>query len=319
MNSKLVNGIIRITVSFTLIGALFFVMRKQLADVFDLLLNIKLQFFIAAVILAFVAHFFLAMRLKLFLNAQRIKINVKEAVGLTLIGYFFNNFLPTTVGGDVVKAHYASKKTEGKLHSFTSVFMDRFIGLLALVLMALFAFILLSGEIRSKIVIWPIWILFFIAIFFLSLLFNKKAISRISSVRMFNWVGKVHSSLTAFRGKRALFIKSFLVSLLAQTLLFGAAYFLTKGLYGFIPLVKLMLIMPIIYIVSMFPSINGLGVREGAFLVFFKPFIGAEKAFALSLLWLFLYVVVGLFGGFVYAFARHGKNPACSPEGCEVG
>lgn len=317
--SKLASGIIRITISFTLIGALFFVMRKQLVDVFDLVVNVRLQFLIMAAILAFIAHFFLAMRLKLFLNAQRIMINVKEAVGLTLIGYFFNNFLPTAAGGDVVKAHYASKKTEGKLHSFTSVFMDRFIGSFVLVSLALFAFILLSGEIRSKIIIWPIWILFFIAIFFLLLLFNKKMISRVSSIKVFNWVGKVHSSLVAFRGKRVLFIKSLLISLLAQVLFFGAAYSLIKGLYGFVPFVKLVLIMPIIYMVSMLPSINGLGVREGAFLVFFKPLIGAEKAFALSLLWLFLYVAVSLFGGFVHAFARHGKNPAFSPEDCEAG
>ena len=71
---------------------------------------------------------------------------------------------------------------------------------------------------------------------------------------------------------------------------------------------KILLIMPIIYIASMLPSVNGLGVREGAFLILFRPIIGAEKAFALSLLWLFLYLLFSIFGGFVYAFAKHGKK-----------
>ena len=125
---------------------------------------------------------------------------------------------------------------------------------------------------------------------------------------MFKWMEKPHSSFLAFKGKKTLLLKTFSISLLAQFFSFLAVYFLIKGLYGFVPLIRVVLIMPIIYIASMFPSINGLGVREGAFLVLFRPLIGAEKAFALSLLWLFLYILIGILGGFVYAFAKHGKK-----------
>jgi uncharacterized membrane protein YbhN (UPF0104 family) len=54
---------------------------------------------------------------------------------------------------------------------------------------------------------------------------------------------------------------------------------------------------PLVWAVSMLPSLNGLGVREGAFVYFFKGYIGPEKAFAVSLLWLGMIMMNSLIGG----------------------
>jgi len=282
-------------------------MRDRLGDVFKLILDARLSMLIFAVALTFAAYIFLSLRLRLFLVAQGIGVSVKEAFGLTLIGFFFNNFLPTAIGGDVVKAYYASKKTTGKLHAFTSVFMDRFVGLGTFAILALFAFIILSKEVKDKITIWPIWFLFFLAFAVLSVLFNKKAIARISNVRLFGWTEKLHSSLVAFKGKKPLFAKAIVVSIAAQLFFLAEVYILVKGLHDFVPFVKILLLVPVVCMMSMLPSINGLGVREGAYLFLFAPLIGPEKAFALGLLWLFLSLPAGILGGFVYAFARHGR------------
>jgi len=308
MNKKFIGSIIRITVSFGFMALLFFLMRDKLGDILKILLNVDYLLLTVALILFSSGVIFISTRLKLFLAAQKIYVTMKETIGLTLIGYFFNNFLPTAVGGDVVKAYYASKKTSGKLDSFTSVFMDRFIGCLAIISFALFASLLLGEELRNQFIIWPMWILFFAAILFLLALFNTKAISKIYSFKIFNWIEKIHVSLKSLKNKKRLFSKAYLISLCGQFFAFLAVYIIIRALGDSVAFMKIVLIMPVVVIVSMLPSINGLGVREGAFLLLFKPFIGAERAVALSLIWLFMYIVIGIFGGLVYAFAKHEKR-----------
>ncbi|PIU41275.1 MAG: hypothetical protein COS99_06155 [Candidatus Omnitrophica bacterium CG07_land_8_20_14_0_80_42_15] len=307
MRNKVIVNIIRVAVSLILVAALFFIMRKELKDVFQLLLNVNRTQFVIAALAWVLANFFVSIRLKYFLSAQDIQVTVKEVVGLTLIGFFFNNFLPSSVGGDVVKAYYASKKTQGKTASFVSVFMDRLIGSLAIVSVAILAFIFSKDTPGNKVLIWPMTALFFTLMFLIFVLFNKMAMSKIYSLKLFKWAERLHSTSSAFKNKKMLLVKTFLVSLVAQFFAFVAVYFLIKGLDDFVPVIRVMFIMPFISIASMFPSLNGLGVREGAFVVLFKPLIGAQKSFALSLLWLFLYLALSVVGGFVYAFARHGK------------
>jgi len=308
MNKKALGSLARVAISFILIGALLFVKRKDLESVALLLLNINIPLFVTTVLLAFVAHLLLSIRLRLFLTAQNIMVSIKEAYGLTLIGFFFNNFMPTAVGGDVVKAFYTSKKTEGKLHSFTSVFMDRFTGAITLALLALCASFLLSGEVREKIIVWPIWVLFAMAMLVLAALFNERIIGKVSSFKFFGWTEKLHSSLSSFKGKKGLFPKALLTSAIAQVIFFTEVYLLVRVLHDYVPFTSVLLLMAIINIMSMMPSINGLGVREWGFLMFFGPFIGSEKALALALLWFFIFIISSMCGGFIYAFAKHGKR-----------
>jgi phosphate/sulfate permease len=72
---------------------------------------------------------------------------------------------------------------------------------------------------------------------------------------------------------------------------------------AYLPIVDVLLRMPIIGIVSLFPSINGLGLREGATVVFFAPMIGKEKALAVGILWFFILLVTSLIGGAIYALS----------------
>jgi uncharacterized protein (TIRG00374 family) len=312
MKRKLIGNAIRALISFSLIALLLFVMRNQLNDIIAQLINVSIPFLVVAVLLTFTSHTCLSLRLKLFLTGQGINVNVKEAVGLTLIGYFFNNFLPTAVGGDMVKAYYATKKTDEKVPCFTSVFMDRCMGLFSFVVLVLFAIVVLGDKIGTAIIAWPLWIIFFIAIALLAAFFNKRIAETISSV-IARWkkprsIHRIYASFVSFRDKKPLFVKAFFLSIVAQVIAFVAVYVLIQGLHDYIPFANVLLVMPLIFLASMFPSINGLGVREGAFVLFFRPFIGADKAFVLSLLWLFIYLVMGLLGGFVYAFAKHGKR-----------
>ncbi len=65
-------------------------------------------------------------------------------------------------------------------------------------------------------------------------------------------------------------------------------------------MIYLFLLMPIVHLMSMIPSVNGLGVREMGFLYFFQDSIGPERATALAILYLFVLILLGLAGGLVY-------------------
>lgn len=82
------------------------------------------------------------------LRVQNIRITLWEAIRLTFLGQFFNMVVPGTVGGDLVKAWYVSRHTHKTAGVIVTMFVDRLVGLLELVLMAggMLAFVLLTGR-----------------------------------------------------------------------------------------------------------------------------------------------------------------------------
>lgn len=93
------------------------------------------QTLIAVVIFAPV-WFIQAYRLVVMVAVQGVRLGYWNAVKLTFAGNFFNFALPGTTGGDVVKAYYLSHYTHRKTEVVTTVFLDRAIGLLSVVMLA---------------------------------------------------------------------------------------------------------------------------------------------------------------------------------------
>jgi uncharacterized protein (TIRG00374 family) len=78
----------------------------------------------------------IAVRWRMLLAIQDIRISLWETIRLTFLGQFFNAIVPGTVGGDLVKAYYVSKHTPRKAAVLVSIFVDRLLGLVELALMA---------------------------------------------------------------------------------------------------------------------------------------------------------------------------------------
>jgi hypothetical protein len=68
-------------------------------------------------------------------------------------------------------------------------------------------------------------------------------------------------------------------------------------------MMDILLRMPLISMISLLPSINGLGVREGSTVLFFGPLIGKENAFVVSILWLFTLFLTSIAGGIIYGLS----------------
>jgi hypothetical protein len=82
------------------------------------------------------AVFFTAMRWRALLGVQEVRIGAWEALRLTVLGEFFNNLVPGTVGGDLVKAYYAIGHTHLRSGVLVSVVLDRLLGLAMLALLS---------------------------------------------------------------------------------------------------------------------------------------------------------------------------------------
>ena len=303
---------LRVFVSLALIVVLLYVMRGKYGDIWNVLKGTSVAMLVLAVLAFVIAIAISSIRLKLIIEAQEIPINFSETLSLTFIGYFFNNFLPTSIGGDVAKAYYLSKKTTGKMGSFTAVFVDRVIGLFSMVFMAFVALLFMGGKViesNVRYLIYGITVLSILAILFLSSKRFAKSFKVLFVVlRPFEeQLRRAYNSVHRYRRHTSLIIQSLVFSVISQAFFFISIGILARGIGAAIPVMAILLRMPIISMMSLLPSINGLGLREGAMVLFFGPMIGGENAFAVSILWLAVLLIVSIIGGMVYVFSPQFK------------
>ncbi len=285
-------------------------------DTAELIENIRLLDYRYAIFvpLFIIVHYFIGgVRWKmLLLSEDSREIETKYLINLYFIGSFFNNFMPTSVGGDVYKMYQLGKKMKNNAVGFSSTFMERFTGMASLVLISYFGLIktmsfwlsLLPKEILSnsflvflfKLSLFSgFWVLAIIG--FVSLNFLAKKISIFKKVR---------DSLWAYKdAKKALFV-AFLTSFLIQALSILPQYFVFLALGLEVPFTFALFILPVITFAGFFiPSLNGFGVQDALYMSFLSM-VGVSGSLALSasILYHFSRLLVSLIGGVLYALGK---------------
>jgi len=311
------SAFLRAAVSVGLMAAILLGMREHLPGVATTLMKTNIPIFSAAVLLFGVNVCVLAVRLALIFRGEGLIVPYGKTVQLSFVGYFFNNFLPTAVGGDIVKAYYAYAQTDEAGKSFIAVFMDRFVGVLSFVVIASAALIcswnIIDSWIKNIIVLFAAG-----GIFAMVVILNTRvaefvfgALSRLKLFNLGERLSKVYRMVHDYRNKKHLLAAGGVISGLVQ-----CSYFIVIFLFGAslgigLNMRLIFLLMPIVSIVSMLPSIGGLGLREGAIVILFKDFVGSDNAFAISILLLVTLLLTGALGAVFYAFApqfRFGKR-----------
>jgi uncharacterized protein (TIRG00374 family) len=303
--NKLFFGL-RFAISFGLLFLLIWLMRNDIGDISKILKNSNKFFLIAALAINIPLTILLSYRLKLLMEGQAIYLSIKDVIYLTFIGFFFNNFLPTAIGGDIAKAHYASKKTNNTLASYAAVASDRLFGLAATVSIATMSLLFMGRTLKNNAIAYAVFGTFaalaLVALFLLNKSSSKQPLVDNPSVmgKIKEKIYKLYAAVNLYRNNRLLLIKAFLLSVFLQAISIVGLYLFVLCLGGQIALVKLFLIIPLVWTISMLPSLNGLGVREGAFVYFLKGDIGADTSLAVSLLWLGVIIFYSVVGGVMY-------------------
>jgi len=111
---------------------------SNLASIF---VRMNLGVFAVTLCIFVISQVMVGFRWWLLLRTQSIFINLGAAVRLNFLGWFYNNFMPGSVGGDLLRAWYVTKHTDKRFEAALSVFVDRIIGLLSTLIIAFFFYV----------------------------------------------------------------------------------------------------------------------------------------------------------------------------------
>lgn len=309
---RMVSSFIRVSVSLLLILVLLYIVRGNHEQILSVLKGTSIATFFLGFLAFILAVSISSIRLKLIVAVQGIKITLGEALSLTFIGYFFNNFLPTAIGGDVIKGYYLSRKSSNKAGSYTSVLVDRAIGLVTMVFMAFIALVIVGESIVEPPIRNVIYIITAVSVVAIIFLANKAVAKKISHLFFLfkpirETMKKVYGIINGYRDRIGLMLGTFMISVVSQLLYFSSIGILALSIGSRVSAIDVLMRMPIVSMMSLLPSINGLGLREGSTVVLFSPLIGKENAFAVSILVIFMLLMTSLIGGLVYAFSPQFK------------
>jgi uncharacterized membrane protein YbhN (UPF0104 family) len=256
-------------------------------------------------------------RWQVLLEAQSVSIGNGELLGSLLVGLFFSNFLPSNIGGDVIRIRDTTRAAGSTTLATAVVLMDRAIGLMSLVLVAALSATVLGGTRRAAMPIWPSWLWLG---FFAGAAASAPAVLApagfgrlLQPLTVFHpeWVGQRIDTLTSvlarFRDRPRALAACFGGAVFVQTTVVVFFFTIAYALHLQFTFWDLAVIVPLSFIVQMLPvSVNGFGVREATFAAYFTR-IGQplESAILMSLVYAGLTMLFSLTGAAVWFGRGH--------------
>lgn len=239
---------------------------------------------------------------------------------LTLVYFeaaFFNLFLPTLIGGDIIRGYAIYRITQGHDASIASILVDRLTGFGALILIALVTLGLAYGRIRDPQL--AVMILAVTTAFSggVAVLLHDRmkdhASGLLRGLGLARFQAKLQGMVEAlqrYRGNRRALGQAMLISVLLQALIIMTYFWISTGLKLEVPIAYFFVYVPLITFAAMLPvSVAGLGVREGgAVYLFAKVGVDAATALTMSLAWFSLSLVVSSLGGFAFLLNTHSRK-----------
>jgi glycosyltransferase 2 family protein len=243
------------------------------------------------------------------LRVQGVPLRLTTVLGSFVVALFFNNFLPTNIGGDVMRVRDTAPAAGSNMRATTVVLADRIISLLGLALFAAIA-ATFSGEGRLPVSPWWIWAACLAGTAgSLIALFVPTAIQQALRPLTFlntEWVNAQIEALTRslanFRAEPFQLAQSLAVAVFVQAVNVAFYVAVASALGVRVGVWDMALIVPISALVQVLPvSINGFGVREAAFTVFFTRIgLPRESALLVSLEATALIMAFSLLGAAIY-------------------
>ncbi len=236
-----------------------------------------------------------------------------ELIKFTLIGAFFNLFMPTAVGGDIIKG-YLLGKSSGKMEKGSmTVLVDRFIGILTIFSIGFISVIFAFDSITDKRIVVMILIFFIGLLVGMFIFLNRRAMIFFSKLfdifklkKLKELIKGFYESIYLFKDKKLQVFYAFFTSILMQMINIFSIYVLSKALGMTVSYFYFLIFIPLIYVLQMIPiSISGIGVRENSF-VFFFGLVGVSKeiALTLSLLYFSVFLILGIIGAIVTILSK---------------
>lgn len=306
---KTVSFILKLAFSLAVLAFLIHHYRADLADVVPILKSASPPWLLVAFSLHALGLLFSAYRWQILARAQGDRIPLPFLVRSYLVGTFFNMFLPTRFGGDVVRIWDGSKHSESLTKSTAIVAVERLTGILVLFVFAVVASLARLDLAREVAVIrWALLLgllgLASLGVFFLPAVgrllrrepsrgFVRKALDKVADFR---------STVIAYRRQPRAFFLATAWAVLLQLNVVVYYILIGKALHLRIPVLDYFIFVPLVLLIQIVPvSINGLGVRETAYIKIFAAYgLTAGAAFSFDIVEVAFGLIVGFIGAGVY-------------------
>ena len=292
------RAVIRIGGSAVLLALLFLVL--PLDELGSAMRRVPVAVWAGTIVVYLALHLIGVAKWRMLVNVAGAELSFVHAVRCYWVGLFSNTFLPSVVGGDVVRAGMALRRSRSKAGLVLGSIVDRIQDVLGLAAVAGIGALLLPSALdaQSRSVFWM-----------LAAVFAVVGIAGVAVLWLMPWrrvpmkvrrkVVRIRGAFRALSRRPGAMAGAFLLGMLLQTLQVVLNWWL-GGLIGLsAPLQVWLFVWPLAKIAATLPlTQGGLGVREAAQAALFSPFgVPAVLAVAASLVFQVVVISGGLVGG----------------------
>lgn len=311
---KRFNGVaIKLIITVVLLSLL--VRKMAVSEVVTMVSGLNLESLGISVLLTVAAVILSAYKWQLLLIARGCSLSIGALTKYYFVGLFMNNFLPSSIGGDLMRIYQVGKRIGNNNEAAASVILERLLATLGLIIPAAVA--LLPNRILLGKVLLPVISFLVICLIFAFIIAKPAIVKPLARVPWKWWqktvtrLREINNIIQAYRSKPAAVIKVIVYSVMFQMVVVCINYYLVRAMgISHISLWQCTLMVPVISAVSMIPiSINGLGVREGAYVLLFGTLgLSSSQAVTLSLLFFIIVTLVSLVGGIFFVLEREKES-----------
>jgi len=317
--------ILKVIVSLGLI--LFLLAQVDLAQVTATIARAHLGLLALALVLYVGAMAASGLKWYVLLRAQSIRVALADVLAYTFVGFFFNNLLPTSVGGDVARFATLARDTDQKAESALSVVMDRLVGLFTYITVATVMGILVvfgAGRWDLANLTAVVVILFLLVAGGFATLLSRRLRGLVE--RLFGLPGldrlaplyrRLSTAVQAYRDRPMVLVLAASISFSGLVLTNLVNLLVALALGVDLPLLYIFFFNPLVaFMPVIIPSLGGLGVTQGFFDVFYHRLghlITVDEAISISLTFQAIVYLSALPGGVLWWRGRK-KEPDSSKE-----
>jgi hypothetical protein len=300
--------------------------RTDLSRLWSYVRNATPAWLAVALLLYFAMILLSVWRWRVLLDAQHLSIPAGRLVNSYLVATFFNNFLPSNIGGDVIRIRDTAGQAGSKTLATTVVLMDRGLGLLGLLTIAAAGSSVAShvGG-RPPVLASMLWLALAggLAASAAAVMLPGGVARLLSPLRLIHqeWVGerigRLTGALTKFRNAPGALVACLLGAIVVQAVLVAFYAAIVHSMAIPVSAWHLAVVVPISFVVQMAPvSVNGFGVREATFTFYFSRIgLPIESALVVSFMGAGLIILFSLSGAVAYLLRGPGRAEAGRLDG----
>jgi uncharacterized protein (TIRG00374 family) len=321
MKKKLLVLLLRLAISAGLIGYFLHTLAKkhggleealdQLGSAFS---GASASWLVLACLLHIVGFSLASLRWKILLKAQGVNTTYKRLFSYYIMAAFFNTILPSTIGGDTIRAIESKKLTGNTTTSVMVVIVERLTGLSALVLISAAALFIKIFESTAQ--LQGVWIFLVTVVGGLSLLVGLAhprvaplildLLKKVLPAKIHSWLEQACAAVNIYYKQPGALLGALGISIIFELNMVVYYFLIARAFHQSAEPVDFMLKVPImIFLLMVVPAINGLGVRTASFKGLMK--IPAANAMALEFIDLAFRIGYGLLGGLLFLFHRRSS------------